>query len=85
MKSTTSWLTANGTDRYGFNAKGLGYIYDGVYSGNSTNVYFALSDTNFIEDFIEFGFPQTTFSGFWAPPDDLPLTAGYYVRLIKEV
>ena len=24
LKSTTSWTTANGTDRYGFNAKGLG-------------------------------------------------------------
>jgi uncharacterized protein (TIGR02145 family) len=82
LKSTTSWSTANGTDRYGFNAKGLGYIYDGVYGGNTGNTYFALSNDNFIEDFIQFSVNKTIYSGNWNI-GDLPLTVGYYVRLIK--
>ena len=49
LKSTTSWTTANGTDRYGFNAKALG-----EYNGTNYGVYtfIALSDNNFESDYI---------------------------------
>ena len=49
LKSTTSWTTANGTDRYGFNAKPLG-AYDGTNYGTYTT--FALSDNNTESDYI---------------------------------
>jgi len=49
LKSTTSWTTANGTDRYGFNAKALG-----EYNGTNYGVYtfIALSDNSFESDYI---------------------------------
>jgi uncharacterized protein (TIGR02145 family) len=83
LKSTTSWFYANGTDRYGFNAKGFGYIYNGTYSSNTSNTYFALSNDGFVENFIHFAIDKETFSGSWNGNEDLPLTVGYYVRLIK--
>lgn len=49
LKSTTSWTIANGTDRYGFNAKALG-AYDGTNYGTYTT--FALSDNNTESDYI---------------------------------
>ena len=73
LKSTTSWTTANGTDRYGFNAKGLGEK-DGTNVGVYT--FFPLSDNNFQDNYLYLDSDKNNFieSGF---------QDGVNVRLIK--
>jgi len=73
LKSTTSWTTANGTDRYGFNAKGLGEK-DGTNVGVYT--YFALSDNNFQDNYLYLDSNKNHFIG-------TGFIDGVNVRLIK--
>jgi len=81
LKSTTSWATANGTNRYGFNAKGLGICYSGGFNYYGVNSFFALSNSNFTEQVIDFDADQDTFEFLWSGYD--PENYGINVRLIK--
>jgi len=81
LKSTTSWTTANGTDRYGFNAKGLGICDSGGFNYYGVNSVFALSNSNFTEQAMYFDADKEIFEFLWSGYD--PENYGINVRLIK--
>jgi len=78
LKSTTSWSTANGTDRYGFNAKGIG---TGITSGYGNSCSFTLDYDNFVETVIRLDYDKYTFT--YGIYDDSPEYFPHVVRLIK--
>ncbi|NDB81368.1 MAG: hypothetical protein EB127_01270 [Alphaproteobacteria bacterium] len=82
LKSTTSWTTANGTDRYGFNAKALGVIGLGGFGYYGTNAIFALSNSNFTEQAMFFDTDQEIFQFLWSGYN--PEEYGINVRLIQS-
>jgi uncharacterized protein (TIGR02145 family) len=73
LKSTTSWSPANGTDRYGFNAKPLGEL-----NGVNSNIvaFFALSNNNFESNYMLLTSDKNVLI-------DADIKDGVNVRLIK--
>jgi uncharacterized protein (TIGR02145 family) len=82
LKSTTSWTSANGTDRYGFNAKGFGYLNSDGYNGNGSIATFGLSDFNFQEESIYLGTDKYQYGLSIETGEDWSHN-GYNIRLIK--